>query len=42
MEKPEHKAWAIEAQGAHGHPDRADLEDAQEFAKNMMAKASSL
>ncbi|TNF55267.1 hypothetical protein EP227_02930 [bacterium] len=42
MNKPEHKAWAIEAQGAHGHPDQADLEDAREFTKKMMAKASSL
>jgi flavorubredoxin len=42
MKKPEHKAWAIEAQGAHGHPDQADLEDSQEFTKKMMAKASSL
>ena len=32
MNKPEHKAWALEAQGAAGHPDAADLEDAGEFA----------
>jgi flavodoxin len=42
MKKPEHKAWALEAQSAFSHPDKADLEDGQEFAREMMAKASSL
>ena len=41
MKKPEYKAWAEEAQGAAKHPDKADLEDAKEFAKQMMAKALS-
>ncbi len=39
MKKPEHKAWAEEAQGALAHPNKADLEDGQIFAKQMMAKA---
>jgi len=39
MQKPEHKAWAEEAQGAAPHPDKADLEDGIDFAKRMMAKA---
>ena len=41
MKKPEHKAWAVEAQGAASHPDKADLEDGQDFARKMMAKALS-
>jgi len=41
MNKPEHKAWVEEARGAASHPDKADLEDGQDFAKKMMAKASS-
>ena len=39
--KPEHRAWAEEAQGAAVHPDVADLEDAKDFAKNMVKKARS-
>ncbi len=39
MQKPEHKAWAIEAQGALAHPNKSDLEDGRAFAKQMMAKA---
>jgi flavodoxin len=39
MKKPEHKAWAMEAQSAAGHPDAADLEDAKEFARQMVRKA---
>lgn len=42
MPKPEHKVWAMEAQGAAGHPDDADLEDAKEFAKWMVTKVRSL
>jgi flavodoxin len=41
MNNPEHKAWAIEAQGATNHPDQADLEDGKEFAREMMARASA-
>ena len=39
LENPEHKAWAMEAQSAVGHPDNADLEDGKEFANLMIAKA---
>ena len=39
MQKPEHRAWAMEAQSATGHPDAADLEDAKEFARQMVRKA---
>jgi hypothetical protein len=39
MNKPEHKGWALEAQGAIGHPHEADLEDAKEWAKAMVSKA---
>jgi flavodoxin len=39
--KPEHRAWAEEAQGAAIHPDEADLEDAKDFAKKMLKKALS-
>ena len=42
MQKPEHKAWALEAQSAAGHPDDADLEDGKEFAGFMIAKARNL
>jgi flavodoxin len=42
MEKAEHRAWAIEAQGAAGHPDDADLEDAKQFAQWMVTKARSM
>lgn len=38
MKKPEHKAWAEEAQGAARHPDENDLEDARVFAKQMLSK----
>ena len=38
----EHKAWAMEAQSAAGHPDRSDLEDGKEFAKLMIAKARNV
>lgn len=41
MDQPENRAWAQEAQSADRHPDNADLEDAAEFTKKMMAKASS-
>ena len=37
----EHRAWAAEAQSAKSHPDRADLDDAQFFAKNIIKKALS-
>ena len=39
MQKAEHKAWAEEAQSAKGHPDTADLEDAQDWAKFMITRA---
>ena len=39
MQKPEHKAWAEEAQGAASHPNKADLEDVKDFTKQMIAKA---
>jgi flavodoxin len=42
MKKPENIAWANEAQGATGHPDQADLEDAAEFARTMITKARTL
>ena len=42
LEKPEHKAWALEAQSAAGHPDDADLRDGKEFAALMIAKARDL
>jgi len=41
MNRPEHRAWAAEAQSAKSHPDRADLDDAQFFAKNIIKKALS-
>jgi len=37
---PADKCWCEEARSAHGHPDKADLADAQEFAKKIIAKAS--
>ena len=40
--KPEHKAWAMEAQSAAGHPDNADLEDGKDFADLMIAKARNM
>lgn len=42
MNKAEYKFWALEAQSAQGHPDSADLEDARQFAKLMIAKAEQL
>ncbi len=39
LQKAEHRAWALEAQGATGHPDEADLEDGREWAKKMIVKA---
>lgn len=39
MNKPEHKGWALEAQGAIGHPHEADLEDAKKWAGAMISKA---
>lgn len=37
--KPEHRAWVHEARSAHPHPDKADLEDAQVFARDMLKRA---
>ncbi len=42
MQKAEHKAWAMEAQGAMGHPDTADLEDGKDFAAAMIKKARAM
>ena len=42
LKTPEHKAWAMEAQSAVGHPDDADLEDGKTFAELMIAKARNL
>ena len=39
LQKPEHRGWALEAQGAAGHPDAADLEDGKNWAQAMIAKA---
>jgi flavodoxin len=39
MKKPEHRAWAEEAQSAEGHPDAADLKDARVFAQEMVDRA---
>lgn len=39
LKKVEHRGWALEAQGAMGHPDDADLEDAKAFAAAMVVKA---
>lgn len=41
LQKAEHKAWAEEAQGAVGHPDDADLEDARNWANFMLTRARS-
>ena len=41
VNRPEHRAWAMEAGSAQSHPDSADLEDAQFFAKNIVRKAVS-
>ena len=42
LDSPAHRGWALEAQSAAGHPDDADLEDASQFAKSMMAKVMQL
>ena len=42
LKNPEHKAWAVEAQSATGHPDQADLADGTEFANLMIAKARNM
>jgi len=39
LQKPEHRGWALEAQGAAGHPDAADLKDGKNWAQAMIAKA---
>ncbi|HPW68816.1 MAG: flavodoxin family protein [Desulfomonilia bacterium] len=39
VNRPEHRAWAMEARSAQSHPDSADLDDAQFFAKNMVRRA---
>jgi flavodoxin I len=40
MNSVQNQAWAAEAQGACEHPDEADLADAKEFAKTILAKTS--
>jgi len=42
LQKPEHKAWAMETQSAAGHPDDADLENGKIFADIMIAKARNI
>jgi flavodoxin len=42
MEKPQERAWAMEAQSANGHPDAADLEDACTFARLMLHSAEHI
>ena len=42
LNNPEHRGWALEAQSAVGHPDKADLADGQEFADFMIAKARNV
>jgi len=39
MKQPQNRAWAQEARTADGHPDAADLQDAREFAAEVIAKA---
>ena len=39
MNSPQNQAWAEEASGACDHPDEADLADAKEFAKTVLAKS---
>ncbi len=39
MQHPEHKAWAIEANSANGHPTASDLADARAFADLMLHTA---
>lgn len=38
MKKPEHQAWAKEAEDAASHPDKNDLADGKTFAQAMLAK----
>ncbi len=38
MTSPQNRAWAQEALGAGEHPNEADLADAREFTKNILAK----
>jgi flavodoxin len=38
INKPEHRSWAIEAQGAIGHPNESDFEDARAWAREMIVK----
>ncbi len=40
MKSPEHQGWAQEAQGAQGHPNDSDLQDARDFATGIMSKHS--
>ena len=42
MNKAEYRFWALEARSAAGHPDDADLEDAKQFAEQMLVKAEQL
>ena len=37
-DKPEHRAWAIEAQSAKSHPDEADIRDAKDFALDILKR----
>jgi len=39
MQKLEHRAWAEEAQSAATHPDKADFDDARDFAATMVMRA---
>ncbi len=41
MKHPAHKSWAEQAQGAVNNPDEADLEDARNFANEMISKKST-
>jgi flavodoxin len=36
--EPTNRPWCEEAQGALGHPDKADVADAEEFARKIVAK----
>jgi len=38
MKKPEHQAWAKEAEGAASHPDENDAADGKKFAREMLAR----
>jgi flavodoxin I len=42
MEKPQERAWAMEAQSANGHPDLSDLEDARAFSDLMLHSAEHM